>query len=224
MSSSSDDFDENAVPSDERRPAPVQPPQQPRVVTRSSRSNDTSGISNFSAPRNAADFSDNSTPILATPMPMEPRDLPPTLQLGSQERSPRIYPDSSSIEYSSSLPPHIPSILEEPHHGELYTHAQVQQILLNHGIRTSQSPTFQIPHRTGPFSSPSSDSSSSASSTSFVEPISTRSPLLLRIPEAEFPKTTTAQSKQLEEIIFSNNSSHNKKNLKTFVRTVTILP
>lgn len=200
MSSSSDDFDENAVPSDERRPAPVQPPAQPRVLTRSTRSNDTSGISNFSAPRIAAEYSDNYPPILATPMTMEPRDLPPTLQLGSQERSPRIYPDSSSIEYSSSLPPHIPSILDEPIQQQLFTMEQIQRILFHAGIRPSQIPTFEMPQRTGPFSSPASESSSSASSTSFVEPTSIRSILLLRIPVAEFPKTTTAQSKQLEEI------------------------
>ena len=182
MSSSIDDFDENAVPSDERRPAPVQPPQQPRVQTRSTRSNDTSGTSSFSAPRIATDFSDNFPPILATPMTMELRDLPPTLQLGSQERSPRIYPDSSSNEYSSSLPIRIPSILEEPIEQQLFTRAQVQQILFNHGIRTSQSPAFPIPQRNGPFSSPSSESSSSASSTSFVEPIPIRPILLSRIP------------------------------------------
>ena len=216
MSSSSEDFIDDIVSSDERRPAPVQAPQQERVRTRASISADLTSNSTLLVQQNASDFAQQITSNSATPSLGGLRTLPETFQLPSLESMLRGNYDSIGEDFSASSSSILPSILEEPIEQQLFTRAQVQQILLNHGIRPSQSPTFPMPHRSGPFSSPCSESSSSASSTSFVEPISIRPPLLSRIPEAEFPKTTTAQSKQQEEIKFSNNSSHNKKNLKTF--------
>ena len=216
MSSSSEDFIDDIVSRDERRAAAPSVTNQQRVQTRSTRSADLVSNSSISAPRIPPDFSDEFISNLATPVPNDSGELPSTLQLDSLDRTARIYSESSSIEFSSNAAPLLPTILEEPHQQQLFTLEQVQQILLNSGIRPESNSIFQMPQRLGPFRSPSSNSSPSASSTSFIEPPLVRSPILSRIPEAEFPKTSTAQSKQLEEIKFSKNSSNNKKNLKSF--------